>query len=144
SVPGDDPAAIPENHVVEDRIMAENLERRLDELGYIVLENAIKQERLDLLRRRGAELYESGGERAGAEFKQEPGCLRLANLVDKGAVFEAVVAEPRVLEYVRRVLGPGVKLSSLNARTALPGSASQPLHVDMGAIADEQGYWVCN
>jgi ectoine hydroxylase-related dioxygenase (phytanoyl-CoA dioxygenase family) len=36
-------------------------------------------------------------------------------------------------------------LSSLNARSADPHSdEGQPLHVDMGAIADERGYWVCN
>jgi ectoine hydroxylase-related dioxygenase (phytanoyl-CoA dioxygenase family) len=124
--------------------MADDLERRLDELGYVVLEDAMARERLDALRRRVAELYELEGERAGAEFKQEPGCLRLANLVDKGAVFEAVIADPQVLACVRRVLGQQLKLSSLNARTALPGCASQPLHVDMGAIPDEHGYWVCN
>ena len=25
-----------------------------------------------------------------------------------------------------------------------PVATSQPLHADMGAIRDEQGYWVCN
>jgi ectoine hydroxylase-related dioxygenase (phytanoyl-CoA dioxygenase family) len=124
--------------------MVENRAQRLDELGYVVLEDAMARERLDALRRRVAELYELEADRAGAEFKQEPGCLRLANLVDKGDVFEAVIAEPKVLACVRQVLGPHLKLSSLNARTALPGSASQPLHVDMGAIPDEQGFWVCN
>jgi ectoine hydroxylase-related dioxygenase (phytanoyl-CoA dioxygenase family) len=124
--------------------MAENLEQRLDELGYVVLEDAMAPERLEALRRRVTELYELEADRAGAEFKQEPGCLRLANLVDKGAVFEAVIADAEVLVCVRHVLGPQLKLSSLNARTALPGSASQPLHVDMGAIPDEHGYWVCN
>jgi ectoine hydroxylase-related dioxygenase (phytanoyl-CoA dioxygenase family) len=44
---------------------------------------------------------------------------------------------------VRHVLGPEVKLSSLNARSAGPGGA-QPLHADMAAVADERGYWVCN
>jgi ectoine hydroxylase-related dioxygenase (phytanoyl-CoA dioxygenase family) len=124
--------------------MADTFEQRLDELGYVVLEDAMARERLDTLRRRVAELYELEGERAGAEFKQEPGCLRLANLVDKGAVFEAVIADPQVLACVRHVLGQNLKLSSLNARTALPGAACQPLHVDMGAIPDEHGYWVCN
>jgi ectoine hydroxylase-related dioxygenase (phytanoyl-CoA dioxygenase family) len=43
------------------------------------------------------------------------------------------------------VLGPAIKLSSLNARSADPNTdIGQPLHVDMGAIADERGYWVCN
>jgi ectoine hydroxylase-related dioxygenase (phytanoyl-CoA dioxygenase family) len=116
----------------------------LDELGFVVLEDVMSSALLAALRQRVAELYDLEGEHAGAEFKQEPGCLRLANLVDKGVVFEQVIAEPRVLACVRQVLGPRPKLSSLNARTALPGSANQPLHVDMAAIPDEQGDWVCN
>jgi ectoine hydroxylase-related dioxygenase (phytanoyl-CoA dioxygenase family) len=116
----------------------------LDESGFVVLEDVMSSALLAALRQRVAELYDLEGDRAGAEFKQEPGCLRLANLVDKGAVFEQIIAEPRVLACVRQVLGPRPKLSSLNARTALPGSANQPLHVDMAAIPDEQGYWVCN
>jgi ectoine hydroxylase-related dioxygenase (phytanoyl-CoA dioxygenase family) len=50
-----------------------------------------------------------------------------------------------VLDHVRRVLGPSIKLSSLNARSADPHSdEGQPLHVDMAALPDEKGYWVCN
>jgi ectoine hydroxylase-related dioxygenase (phytanoyl-CoA dioxygenase family) len=65
--------------------------------------------------------------------------------VDKGEVFREVIAAPRPLEYVRHVLGPDVKLSSLNARSVPPhGAGAQPLHADMGAVADERGYWVCN
>src|SRR5262245_26845740 len=117
---------------------------RLVEAGYLVLEDLMSGELLDALRGRIAELYDREGDSAGVEFKQEPGCLRLANLVDKGAVFQRVIAEPRILACVGQVLGPRFKLSSLNARTALPGCDSQPLHADMGAIRDEQGYWVCN
>ncbi len=68
----------------------------------------------------------------------------MANLVAKGEVFHQVIACPPVLSCMAHVLGPRFKLSSLNARTALPGCDAQPLHADMGAIADEQGYWVCN
>jgi ectoine hydroxylase-related dioxygenase (phytanoyl-CoA dioxygenase family) len=117
---------------------------QLDEAGFVVLEGLMSAELLDALRARVAELYALEGDRAGEEFKQEPGCLRLANLVDKGAVFERVIARPEILACVGHVLGPRFKLSSLNARTALPGCDSQPLHADMGAIRDEQGYWVCN
>ena len=36
-------------------------------------------------------------------------------------------------------------MSSLNARSADPGTdVGQPLHVDMSAIPDAKGYWVCN
>ena len=82
------------------------------------------------------------GDRAGSEFKTEPGARRLANLVNKGEIFEQIMLMPEVLEAVDCVLGPKFKLSSLNARSADPHSESgQPLHADSGAIADEQGYW---
>jgi hypothetical protein len=96
------------------------------------------------LRRRVDELFAQEGDQAGAEFKQEPGCHRLANLVDKGAVVRAVIAHPRVLEGARHVLGPDLKLSSVNARSVNPGGGARPLHADMAALPDERGSWVCN
>jgi ectoine hydroxylase-related dioxygenase (phytanoyl-CoA dioxygenase family) len=118
--------------------------RQLDELGYLILPGLISGDLLARMRERVEELFAIEGDAAGAEFKQEPGCRRLANLVDKGDLFRDMIAEPRLLPYVRHVLGPSIKLSSLNARSVGPGSAGQPFHVDMGAIPDETGYWVCN
>jgi hypothetical protein len=118
--------------------------RALDEDGYLALEALLSGGLLARLRRRVDELFTEEGEAAGVEFKQEPGCRRLANLVDKGDVFHEVIAHPRVLEYVRHVLGPDIKLSSLNARSVNPGGGAQPLHADMAAVADARGYWVCN
>ena len=117
---------------------------QLDDLGIVVLDGFMSTAFCARLGRRIAQLHELEGERAGAEFKQEPGCLRLANLVAKGEEFAEVINCPTVLACVRKVLGPNVKLSSLNARTVLPGCPSQPLHADMGAVADAKGYWVCN
>jgi ectoine hydroxylase-related dioxygenase (phytanoyl-CoA dioxygenase family) len=125
--------------------MTESNRRNLDERGYVVLENFTSPEMLQELQRRVEELLEQEGSRAGSEFKQEPGSRRLANLVDKGEVFERVIAAPEILELVGYVLGPNFKLSSLNMRSANPYSDwVQPLHCDAGAIRDEQGYWVCN
>jgi ectoine hydroxylase-related dioxygenase (phytanoyl-CoA dioxygenase family) len=119
--------------------------RSLDDVGFVVLPDFMDAALLDQLRQRVAELFAAEGDRAGAEFKQEPGARRLANLVDKGPVFQRVVGHPGLLEYVRHVLGPHCKLSSLNVRSVEPHWAeSQPLHCDMAAIADESGYWVCN
>jgi hypothetical protein len=84
------------------------------------------------------------GDAAGAEFKPEPGCRQLANLADKGAAFCAVIAHSRALECARHVLGPDLKPSSLNARSADPGGGAQPLHADVAALPDIRGYWVCN
>jgi len=116
----------------------------LDELGYTLLPAWAPAELLAALRATVARLYEIEGENAGSEFRLEPGCLRLANLVDKDTVFQRVFAAPEMLALVRHVIGTDFKLSSLNCRTALPGCAPQPLHADMGGVADERGYWVCN
>ncbi|NQV26622.1 MAG: phytanoyl-CoA dioxygenase family protein [Rhodopirellula sp.] len=119
--------------------------RDLDERGFVVLEEFIDADWLSELQQATERLFEIEGSAAGSEFKIEIGSRRLANLVNKGEVFQRVVAEPRLLSYIELVLGAEFKLSSLNARSANPNNGvSQPLHADMGAIADDQGYWVCN
>jgi ectoine hydroxylase-related dioxygenase (phytanoyl-CoA dioxygenase family) len=125
--------------------MTEQERRQLDDRGYVLLENGMDAELLRSLRTRIGELLEEEGERAGREFKQEEHAHRLANLVDKGEVFRRAIVLPALLAYVQHVLGPEIKLSSLNARSADPKTdVGQPLHVDMGAIPDDKGYWVCN
>jgi ectoine hydroxylase-related dioxygenase (phytanoyl-CoA dioxygenase family) len=117
----------------------------LDVQGYVVLERLLDQDTLERLYARTEQLYELEGQHAGAEFLTEPGARRLANLVDKGQVYEELIVHPRVLEVVGHVLGPRFKLSSLNARSANPYSDdAQPLHCDAGALPDRRGYWVCN
>src|SRR5262245_13366595 len=115
--------------------------RSLDEVGFVVLPNFF----LDLLvplRARIEQIFADEGVRAGSEFKQEPGCRRLANLMDKGEIFQQVIGNPRLLPYVRHVLGDSIKLSSLNVRSVDPlWTKSQPLHADMAAVADEKGFW---
>src|SRR4051794_38463383 len=125
--------------------MTEADRRQLDEHGYLALPGLMSPELLERLRMRVDELFAEEGERAGSEFKTEPGARRLANLVNKGRVFEEVILTPEVLDAMAHVLGAKFKLSSLNVRSADPHSASdQPLHADSAAIADEAGYWVCN
>jgi hypothetical protein len=119
--------------------------RLLDEEGYVRLEGFIAPDRRRRLVETIDALFDQEGDAAGAEFRQEPGARRLANLADKGAVFLDCVLDETVGAYLAHVLGPRFKLSSLNARSASPHSAeSQPLHVDGGALPDEAGYWVCN
>ena len=119
--------------------------RELDERGFTRLAGVLTLERRERLVRRIEELFAEEGERAGAEFRIEPGAPRLANLADKGELFVECLLEPAVVELVAHVLGKRFKLSSLNARAAEPGeAAAQPLHCDMGALPDAQGFWVCN
>lgn len=119
--------------------------QQLDELGYVILPDHMSPALLAEVRRELARLFEHEGEAAGSEFRQELGSARLANLVDKGEVFQRIVADPAVLDLVSHVLAGDYKLSSLNARSANPhNGSSQPLHADMGAIPDARGNWVCN
>jgi len=119
--------------------------RELDERGFVVLPGFIDPAWLTELQQTTEGQFEVEGAEAGSEFKIETGSRRLANLINKGEAFQRVVAEPRLLACVELVLGSEFKLSSLNARSVNPHNRiSQPLHADMGAIADEHGYWVCN
>jgi len=119
--------------------------RQLDEQGYLVLPGLMPPALLGALRRRIDELFAEEGGRAGSEFKTEPGARRLANLVNKGEIFEQVILTPEVIDAMAHVLGPKFKLSSLNVRSADPHTGDpQPLHADSAAIADDLGYWVCN
>jgi ectoine hydroxylase-related dioxygenase (phytanoyl-CoA dioxygenase family) len=118
---------------------------QLDRDGYTVIAGFLNSKSIEDLRTRVEELYEREGENAGSEFRKEPGARRLANLVDKGRVFQRLIAMPHILELVGHVLGPKFKLSSFNARSANPHSKeAQPLHCDAGALPDAAGFWVCN
>ncbi len=120
-------------------------QQQLDKDGYAVVARFLDDQMVEALRNRVEQLYEMEGENAGSEFRKEPGARRLANLVDKGEIFQRVIAMPRILELVGHVLGPQFKLSSFNARSANPYSnEAQPLHCDAGAIPDAAGFWVCN
>ena len=124
--------------------LTETEARQLDEEGILILENYFPPNIIEALRDRIAEVFAAQGERAGGEFRQEPGTDRLANLVEHGEIFEWAIAEPKLLACVRRVLGAEFKLSSLNARSARPHSGwSQPLHCDTGALPDAGGNSVC-
>lgn len=117
----------------------------LQEQGYLILRDLIDPAWLEELRETTAELLRKEGENAGAEFRKEANSDRLANLVDKGETFERVISHPDLLEGVEAILGPDWKLSSLNYRAALPFSDSgQPLHCDMGLVADETGFKTFN
>ena len=114
--------------------------QQLDEQGYVLLEHFMGDRLLGELRSRISELYNEEGDRAGSEFRTEEHAHRLANLVDKGEAFRRAIVLPELLELVRYILGPEIKLSSLNARSADPGTdVGQPLHVDMAAIPYERG-----
>jgi ectoine hydroxylase-related dioxygenase (phytanoyl-CoA dioxygenase family) len=129
--------------VRDDTLTAEEREA-LDRDGFVILRNILAQESLEAMRKRTDELVVAEGTEAGKEFEQEAGTDRLADVVNKGEMFEVCFTHPRVLAAVAHVLGGDLKLSSLNGRNALPGQGHQGLHADWEEPVGPDGYQVCN
>ncbi len=104
------------------------------------------------IRHRIDELLTEEGEEAGVELMlsgnirhpKEAGADRLADLVNKGPIFDIFYTHPKVLAGIVTVLGSEIKLSSLNYRAAKPGMGQQKLHVDWHETVDSGNYQVCN
>ncbi len=118
---------------------------RLQREGFLAIPGFFSDSLRRSLIERVEELYAQEGERAGSEFRGEPGTRRLANLADKGEIFRDVFANAEILGYIGHLLRPRFKLSSLNARSAEPHEhGHQPLHVDQGLLPDAGGAVVAN
>lgn len=117
---------------------------QLDRDGFLPLPGLLTADQIAQLILRTDDLIAAEGEAAGQEVHQEPGTTRLADLVNKDAVFEVCFTHPRVLAAISHVLGGSLKLSSLNYRAALPGFGLQGLHADWGGAVQPGDYSVCN
>ena len=105
---------------------------QMDTQGYIVFENVIDDAWLDGLRKAFDAIYEAEGEAAGVEVAQMEGVRRLADLVNKGDVFDQVYLKPWLLATVQYVLRRPFKLHSVNGHDPLKGHGLQALHMDTG------------
>ena len=115
---------------VREETLSAGEKRSLDEDGFLPLPGILTPAQVQALRNRLQELEDEEGEDAGKEVHQEDGTDRLANLANKDPLFDQVWANPKVLAAMAHVLDGDLKLSSLNARAALPGHGLQALHCD--------------
>ena len=124
----------------------------LDTNGFLPLGQLLSPEQIEAIRRHVQDLVDQEGEDGGSELfdskhikhPKEEGADRLANLVNKGAIFDQLYTHPKLLAAVEHVLGNGIKLSSLNYRAARPGKGLQKLHVDWKEAVGPGDYKVCN
>ena len=124
----------------------------LNREGFVSLGKLLSKPQLHEINTRIDELLSKEGELAGSELFESPhirhpkeaGSDRLADLVNKGSVFDIFYTHRRVLSGIEAVLGKGFKLSSLNYRAAKPGHGHQKLHVDFKNAIPNGGYKVCN
>lgn len=129
--------------VREDTLTGEE-KARLDRDGYLPLPGILTPEQVDQLGARLDQLTAEEGAAAGKEVHQEAGTDRLSDLVNKDPRFTVCFTHPRVLAGIAHVLRGEFKLSSLNARAALPGQGLQGLHADWGGPVAPGDYQVCN
>ncbi|KOQ92642.1 phytanoyl-CoA dioxygenase family protein, partial [Pluralibacter gergoviae] len=102
----------------------------LDTLGYTVVEGVADAAWLAAMCERIDALVAEEGDNLAIEHHQEATATRIANLVNKGVVWEKVWCHPLILSACRYVFNGEFKLSSLNAREALRDGGHQPLHAD--------------
>lgn len=124
----------------------------LERDGYLSLGKLLTTDQVKAVNDKIDQLINVEGENAGSELfeskyirhPKEEGANRLADLVNKGSIFDMFYTHTRVLAGINAVLGEHFKLSSLNYRAAKPGQGLQKLHVDYGNAVPEGGYKVCN
>jgi hypothetical protein len=124
----------------------------LDQKGYLNLGQLLTTLQAEKINAKISSLMTSEGEQAGSELLDSPyirhpkeaGADRLADLVNKGEVFDVFYTHPRVLAGIAHVLGQSIKLSSLNYRAAKAGMGLQKLHVDWHEAVSPGEYKVCN
>lgn len=124
----------------------------LDTNEYLSLGQLLSPEMLEALKTRVGELVNKEGDNGGSEIfgskhirhPKEDGVHRLANLANKGPVFDFLYTHPKLLSAVNHTLGSEFKLSSLNYRAAKPNQGLQKLHVDWCEAVPPGAYRVCN
>jgi ectoine hydroxylase-related dioxygenase (phytanoyl-CoA dioxygenase family) len=134
------------------KMLTKEEQETLETNGYLALDQLLNDKQLAQVNDRISELLHSEGEAAGSELAEskyirhpkEEGADRLADLVNKGAIFDICYTHPRVLAGIAAVLGENFKLSSLNYRAAKPGQGNQKLHVDWKNAVAGGDYQVCN
>lgn len=110
--------------------LSATMKHELDTQGYTIVHGVADADWLAAMRERIDYLVEKEGENLAVEHHQEETATRVANLVNKGVVWEKVWSHPLVLSACRYIFEGEFKISSLNAREALYNGGHQPLHAD--------------
>lgn len=103
--------------------------QRLRDDGYTVIEDFASA--ADLIEVRAA-LAPHLGSHTGRNPFEGLETERVYTLVARGAVFERLTAEPRLMDLLARFLQPGFLLTASQAISIHPGEAAQALHTDDG------------
>ena len=125
------------NHFgVSSNIISDVHQRELDEQGYTIFHNIIDLKWLDLLQKKFEDLIEVEGEKAGIEANAMDGVRRLADLTNKGEIFDNLYTHPLVLGAAYHIIKRPFKIVSLNGHDPMHKQGQQILHSDFGGERD--------
>jgi ectoine hydroxylase-related dioxygenase (phytanoyl-CoA dioxygenase family) len=126
-------------------VLAPEIRQQLDDDGFVVFPGLLPSTLAAALAQRFDELAAAEGPSAGAEQHQEPGCVRVADLVNKDELFDVCWTHPVLLAAVAHLLGwRPFKLSAIAARDPLPDGGQQGLHPDWPRPVAPDDCQVCN
>lgn len=128
---------------VDPGVLSEKQYAELDTDGFLVLPGLVDPQWLRGLRDQLALIAEREGAAAGHEVGQQASAFVLADLLNKGEVFERMLRVPEILAATHHVLGD-MQVNSLNFRSAAPGQGHQALHSDSGTPGAGGDYRICN
>lgn len=124
------------NCSVTDQTITQKHRDELDEQGFTIFYDVIDPDWLKALQDKFEELIETEGDQAGVEVHQMEGIRRLADLVNKGDVFDGLYTHPIVLAATYHVIQRPFKIVSLNGHDPLLGYGQQGIHSDFGGERD--------
>ncbi len=113
-----------------------------EENGYLIVENVLSLDRLEVVRKKLEERMVVEGDQAGSEGSINPGVRRLCNLFSKGQIWEQLAVDPIVLEIARLTIGADIRWQAMNFHDPIPGVpiAHQSIHADRWFFPNCKGY----
>ena len=100
-------------------LISERVKHELDHDGYTILASIIDSEWLQDIRKTFDEIVIAEGESIAIEHHKENKVTRIANLVNKGTVWEKIWCHPYLMSIGKYIFDNDFKISSLNGREAL-------------------------
>jgi ectoine hydroxylase-related dioxygenase (phytanoyl-CoA dioxygenase family) len=115
---------------------------RLDEDGFVVVEDVFTPEQCALMASEFDRLHRAEGARGGHEVHIEPGAPRVSNIFNKSTAYDVCLTAAPILDAAQRLLGE-IKVHGANLRDPLPGQGHQALHCDVPKRFPDD-WWIIN
>ena len=122
---------------VQGALDAEKLDRAkraLEQDGYVILNDVVARDHINLLRDRMLEDIEAVLARADVPTQFSRGNIQQDPPPFPPYLFRDVLVNDFIIQVTKSILGPGLHNSFYSGNTNIPGSQPQPVHADYGQL----------